>query len=150
MDFKRSIQEKVLDNSIQKEFEGEIDSYTVNKRIINLISDMGYVIKESKANIGGVRGSKRSSLVKQTQSHLIMVNFDYRRRIALTPENLRDKMMKEDPELLKKFEPESFSSFLRKYGLLPPEFDQPEFEEENIIKEYDAANSNPIDKTADH
>lgn len=34
--------------------------------------------------------------------------------------------------------------------MLPPDFDLPEFDEENIKKEYDEANKNPIDKISDH
>jgi hypothetical protein len=44
--FKKQVQEKTLDVSLQREFEGEMKSYTLNKKIMNLISDMGFIIKD--------------------------------------------------------------------------------------------------------
>jgi len=38
-----------------------------------------------------------------------MVNFDYRRRILLSKEDLRDKILEENPDALKDIEPMSFS-----------------------------------------
>ena len=49
---------------------------------------MGYIIQDYQTK--GIRGSKRQSLVKKTPKHLIMINFEYRRRIIITPEDLRD------------------------------------------------------------
>ena len=34
--------------------------------------------------------------------------------------------------------------------MLPPDFDIPEYDEENIKKEYDEANENKVDKLTDH
>ena len=89
-------------------------------------------------------------LIKKTPKHLIIINFDYRRRIVKDREDLRSKFLEEDPKTLKSFEPESFSTWLRKNNLLPPDFDLPEYDEENIKKEYDQSNVNPLDKIKDH
>ena len=51
----------------------EIDEYTVNKRIVNMLCDMGYVIKDGET--GGIKGAKNSSLIKKTDKHLLMINF---------------------------------------------------------------------------
>ena len=69
-----------------------------------------------------------------------MINFQYRKRIVIGPEDLRDQLLKEDPEAVRAMEPEPFSTFLRKNNLLPPDFDLPEYDEDNIRQEYDEAN----------
>jgi hypothetical protein len=43
----------------------------------------------------------------------------------------------------------SFSEFLRKNGLLPPDFNLPEYDEESIRRDYEKANSNPLKDFAD-
>ena len=83
-------------------------------------------------------------LVKRTPKHLISVSFDYRRRIIRTREDMRSQIRDENPEILKKLEPEAFSSWLKKNGMMPPDFDLPEYDEENIRREYEKANENPI------
>ena len=47
-------------------------------------------------------------------------------------------------------EPEPFSKWLRRNNMLPPDFDLPEFDEENIRKEYDEANANKVEEISDH
>ena len=65
-----------------------------------MISNMGYVIKEHPSD--GIRGSKRQSLVKTTNKHIISINFEYRKRIMLDPADY-DKFVREnDPETYKK------------------------------------------------
>lgn len=46
--------------------------------------------------------------------------------------------------------PPPFSDWLRKNNLLPPDYDLPEYDEEEIEKEYIDANRNPMDKISDH
>ena len=89
-------------------------------------------------------------MVKQTHKHVIIINYDYRRRIVPGPEAASKKVADRDPEILRRLQPEAFSSWLRKNNLLPPDFDLPEFDEANIMKEYEEANSNPLEKIADH
>ena len=118
---------------------------------MNLLCDMGYVIKERDHEDSGLRGSRTSSLVKKTAKHVIIINYDYRRRIALTPQEANKKILdQQDPEVLRKLQPEAFSSWLRRHGLLPPDYDLPEYDEEAIQKEYEEANSNPMEKYTDH
>ena len=95
-------------------------------------------------------GSKRQSMIKKSHNHLIIINYDYRRRIAITPEDKRRELYEEDPEMIRKMEPQSFSSWLRKNNLIPPDMDLPEYDEENIRKEYEEMEKNPLDKISDH
>ena len=89
-------------------------------------------------------------MFKKTSKHIILVNFTYRRRIVEGPRDMRDELVDEDPELVKSMEPEPFSTILRKVGLLPPDFDLPEYEEENLRREYDDAQKDPNVKFTDH
>jgi hypothetical protein len=47
-------------------------------------------------------------------------------------------------------EPEPFSKWLRRHNLLPPDFNLPEYDEENIRKEYDEALSDKVSTISDH
>jgi hypothetical protein len=76
-------------------------------------------------------------LVKRTPKHLISVSFDYRRRIMKSKEDMRSKLGDENPEILKKLEPQAFSSWLKNNGMMPPDFDLPEYDEETIRREYE-------------
>jgi len=88
-------------------------------------------------------------LVKRTPKHLISVSFDYRRRIMKSKEDMRSKLRDENPEILKKLEPQAFSSWLKNNGMMPPDFDLPEYDEETIRREYEQANSDPLKKYVD-
>lgn len=66
--------------------------------MLNIITQMGFVIKETPGSV--VRGSKRISLVKQTQKHLITINFNYRRRIMLSKQECEEQFEEENPEAL--------------------------------------------------
>ena len=110
---------------------------------MNTISDMGYIIKEQP-------GAMRQSMIKKSHKHIIMINFDYRRRITRTPEDERKRLLEEDPDLLKRIEPKAFSSWLRDNKLLPPDFDYPEFNEDEIRKEHNKMEENPFEKITDH
>lgn len=76
-----------------------------------------------------------------------MINFDYRRRIIESPEDLRDSL---DPEERRALEPEPFSKWLRRHNLLPPDFATPDYDEEQIIKEYDDVMEDKVSKIIDH
>jgi hypothetical protein len=132
-----------MDASLQKEFEFEMTLYSLNKNIINTISDMGYIIKDRP-------GGLRQCLVKKSHKHLIIINYDFRRRIIESPEDMREIKMKEDPELLKKYEPKTFSTWLKENDMLPPDFNLPEYDEDNIRKEYDNTYKDPIKHVTDH
>ena len=58
----------VLDGSFLREFESELKTYSINKRILNMLTNMGYIIKEHPGH--GIRGAKRTSLIKTTHQHL--------------------------------------------------------------------------------
>ena len=51
---------------------------------------------------------------------------------------------------MKSLEPKSFGDWLRDSNLLPPDFDQPGLDEEEIRKEYEDAMENPLEKIMDH
>ena len=38
--------QETMKNSIQREFIHEIEEYNVNKKILNMLCDMGYIIKD--------------------------------------------------------------------------------------------------------
>jgi len=52
--------------------------------------------------------------------------------------------------VLRKLEPKSFSDWLRDNNLLPPDMDLPEYDEENIRKEYDEMEKCGLEKVFDH
>ena len=58
-------------------------------------------------------------------------------------------MREENPEVYKELRPAPFSEWLRKNNLLPPDFDLPEYDEDEIEKDYIEANSDPTDKIND-
>ena len=63
---------------------------------------------------------------------------------------MKNKLREENPEIYKQLRPTPFSEWLRNNNLLPPDFDLPEYDEEEIEKEYIDANKNPMDKISDH
>lgn len=81
---------------------------------------------------------------------MIVINFDYRRRIVLNAEEASKKYVNNDPDILRQFRPEGFSSWLRKHDLLPPDLDQPEYDEKEIAKEHEEANSDAARHVTDH
>ena len=83
-----------------------MDDYRLNKKILNMICEMGFVIKDHEPD--AILGSKRQSLIKKSHKHLIMVNFEYRKRIIRSLDDHRKKMRDEDPELLRQLEPKTF------------------------------------------
>jgi len=84
---------QTMNYSLQREFKLELEEYTLNKHVLNLICDMGYAINERDHKSAGIRGSKTSSLVKQTHKHVIVVNYDYRRRIMPGPEEMSQRYL---------------------------------------------------------
>jgi hypothetical protein len=142
---------EVLKNSLQREFEYESSNYKINKHILNLISDMGFVISDfgpgQSVGLGKARGQR---LVKKSINQMIVINFDYRRRILIGPEDMKNKLREESPEIYKQLRPPPFSEWLKKNNLLAPDFDLPEYDEEEVEKEYIDANKNPMEKISDH
>lgn len=66
---------------ISREYEFEKTQYDVDKRIADLICDMGFTIVDTPA--GG--DTKFHRLVKQTESHLIVVTYEVRKRLVNIP-----------------------------------------------------------------
>lgn len=85
---------------------------------------MGFVIKDNPGN--GIKGGKRTSLIKQTPSHLICINFDYRCRIFPSKEERMEKFFEENPEIYKATQPLSFQDYMKQSGFLPPDLVIPE------------------------
>ena len=98
---------------------------------------MGFVISDygsgQSVGLGKARGQR---LVKKSFNQIIVINFDYRRRIIIGPEDMKNKLREENPEIYKQLRPTPFSEWLRNNNLLPPDFDLPEYDEEEIEKEY--------------
>lgn len=53
---------EVLKNSLQREFDYESSNYKINKHILNLISDMGFIISDygsgQSVGLGKARGQR--------------------------------------------------------------------------------------------
>lgn len=109
-----------------------------------LISDYG---SGQNVGLGKARGQR---LIKKTFNQIIVINFDYRRRIIIGPEDMKQKLREENPEIYKQLRSPPFSEWLKKNNLLPPDFDLPEYDEEEIEKEYIEANTDPMQKFSDH
>ena len=90
--------QETMKNSIQREFIHELEEYQVNKKIINMLCDMGYVIKDWQKR--GSVGVRMQSLVKKTHKHLIVINFDFRKRIIVGPEDIKKKLKDEQQGLI--------------------------------------------------
>lgn len=92
----------------EREYAWEKENYKVDKRIVNLLSDMGFVVADQDSD-----KSKFHRLIKQTDKHLVIVTYEVRTRLICPPE---EKM---DPETMKKVQEKSFSQFMRESGMAP-------------------------------
>ena len=109
---------------LEREYAYEKETYAVDKRVINLLSDMGFIIADQDSP-----PSKFHRLIKQTDQHLIIITYVVRKRIINQPDYLND------PDLSKKIGSNSFGKFLKQAGLMPPDMQTKEYDEEEILKE---------------
>ena len=79
---------KVLNSCLQRELKHEMKEYTVDKKIANLICDMGFIMSENPKESGR---SKFHRLIKQTDKHMIVVTYKIRRRLIDVPKSRYDK-----------------------------------------------------------
>ena len=65
--FKETQAKITLAKSLEREYQAEIDEYKIDKQLINLVTDMGYLIKDHK-------DSTLMSLIKKSDKHVVQVN----------------------------------------------------------------------------
>lgn len=100
---------------------------------------MGFTLREER---------RFSSLVKKTNKHLIVVKFDFRKRLDEKPVHALQTM---DSELRKQLMPLSFTEFLRKNNLVPPGMNMPsEMDEREMEKEWRESMRDPTEDLLDH
>ena len=122
-----------LKGLLQREYQYERDTYSVDKRILNLICDMGFAIHDQ--DLDGVQGvevgaTQYHRLVKRTPTHMIVVLYQIRKRIIASQGNLEDAA-----DLAKRLNVNSFLGFMKKHGLVPPNTVGDERDHEESIKE---------------
>ena len=126
-----------LKGLLEREYFHERSEYTADKRIANLMSDMGFAIADDDKSNGVP--SKFHRLIKRTDKHMIVVTYE-----------LRDRLLGpfgpyENPsELMKSLSPNTFVSFLKKHGVLPPNTVGDEHDEETQIREEGEARKHPL------
>ena len=77
-----------LNAHLTREYKFELESFELDKRLANLICDMGFVIQDMP------KEAKMHRLIKKTANHLILVKYEIRDRIV-DPPNPEDS-----PELI--------------------------------------------------
>ena len=76
---------------LEREYAWEKQNYSVDKRIANLVSEMGFAVADQQNG-----SSKFHRLIKQTDKHLVVITYEIRKRLICPPE------WKNDPESVKK------------------------------------------------
>ena len=128
---------------LQREYLHERSVYSVDKRIANLISDMGFAIADHETE--GNEGGKFHRLVKRTDQHMIVVTYELRERLVC-PQKPGD-----DPAaLMKQLQPSTFVSFLNKHGVMPPNTVGNEYDEDEQIRADLEARKHPLADEYDH
>ena len=125
---------------LEREYAWEKENYNIDKRIVNLVSDMGFVIADSDHT---AKNEKFQRLLKQTDKHLIVVQYEVRKRLIIPPE------WQQDPSALKKLQAKSFGSFLKETGLMPPNMMGKEYDEGEMLREEIEARKDPIQAKLD-
>lgn len=115
-----------------------MEGYKVDKKIANLMCDMGFLMSEEP------RG-QHQRLVKKTDRHMIVVTYKVRRRLITSPLNAKDEFAKEIQQ--KQIEGESFGEFLKRHGLVPP--DMMGYNDDDARKEFREGISNPAEHLLD-
>jgi hypothetical protein len=72
---------KQLNHHLQREFNYELQSFEIDKRVANLVCDMGYLIQDTK----DPSCNKLHRLVKRSDSHLVVVCYEIRSRLMDPP-----------------------------------------------------------------
>jgi histidinol phosphatase-like enzyme len=83
--------------------------------MVNLLCDMDFVLADSDlSNDDSANSTKFHRLVKQTETHLIIITYEIRKRLICPPKP------EDDPGFMRKATDITFGSFLKKFGFLPP------------------------------
>ena len=123
----------------EREYAWEKQQYKVDKRIANLLCDMGFAIADQDRD-----KSKFHRLVKQTDKHLVIVTYQLRPRLICPPD------IRENPEELKKYQERSFSHFLREMGMATADMVGTEEEELQAMKDEMETLKDPLEHKEDH
>lgn len=117
-------------------------NYKVHKKIANIICDMGFIIADSPKE---KHNDKYHRLIKQTDKHMIVVTYEIRKRLIETPKDALDETEGQPKQMLG----ESFGSFLKRHGMVPPNMMGQEYDERQMQKEHEEALKNPLEKILD-
>ena len=138
-----------LKGLLQREYQYERESYSIDKRIANLICDMGFAIHDqdldSTTQEVEVGATKFHRLVKRTNKHMIVVLYEIRNRLFMDEVDHESSL-----DLAKRLSPNTFLGFMKKHGLLPPNTVGDERDHEEMIKEEIDARRSPEAKEKDH
>ena len=85
---RRGLGLKALNSLLQREYAHEVEGYKVDKKIANLMCDMGFLMSEEP-------GGQHQRLIKKTDRHMIVVTYKVRRRLITSPLNAKDEFAKE-------------------------------------------------------
>jgi hypothetical protein len=69
-----------LNAHMQREFSHELNQFEVDKRIANMVCDMGFVLQDNSDD-----KDKLHRLVKRTKDNLIIVTYEIRSRVINVP-----------------------------------------------------------------
>ena len=69
---------------LEREYAFEKEKYSLDKRIVNLLSDMGFIVVDQSVGASGTP-SLHHRLLKQTDKNLIMVTYPVRKRLEPLP-----------------------------------------------------------------
>ena len=123
---------------MKREFAYELENFELDKRVVNLICDMGFIVQEQPDN------SFIHRLVKHMPSHLIIVKFEIRRRIIDPPDPT------ESPEMFNQLQANSFGDYLKKFNMVPPHMMGGEYDEDSVIQEEMEARRYKLKPFVDH
>ena len=70
-----------LNGLLQREFKYEMENYKVDKRCANLLCEMGYLLGDNS----NVSNNQFQKLIKRTDSHLIVITYELRKRLVCPP-----------------------------------------------------------------
>mmetsp|Transcript_35631 Transcript_35631/g.54499 ORF Transcript_35631/g.54499 Transcript_35631/m.54499 type:complete len:137 (+) Transcript_35631:457-867(+) len=98
---------------------------------------MGYMIRELP---------RFTTLVRKAPKHLLILKFDYRRRILM---DVKKETRRMDPDILNKMKPENFYDFMIRSKLVPPNMAIPQKVEEDLREEADFFAEDPFEKYND-
>jgi len=121
INFKQQSALASLRGLLQREYAFEAVKYDLDKRIVNLISDMDFLICDTESRSDSHDEGEESSghttfhkLLKKTDKHLIVITYEVRKRLVCPPNPL------DDPSMIDRLSDDTFGNFLRKYNMVPP------------------------------